>query len=162
MPDRSIEDLEIVSPNEQRQLLIEFNDTRTDYPEGKCVHQLFEEQARHAPDNVAVVFENRHFTYAQLDARANQLAHHLRGLGVGPEVPVAICMERSLEMVVGILGILKAGGAYVPLDPEYPKERLTYMLEDVHAPVLLTQEQSVGQSCRSLESRTCAWTRTGK
>ena len=79
-------------------------------------------------------------TYAQLEARANQLAHHLQGLGVGPEVPVAICMDRSLEMVVGILGILKAGGAYVPLDPEYPRERIAYVMEDVHAPVLLTQK----------------------
>ena len=129
-----------MSPNEHRQLLIEFNDTRTNYPEGKCIHELFAARAQNAPDNVAVVFENRYLTYAQLETRANQLAHHLQGLGVGPEVPVAICMDRSLEMVVGILGILKAGGAYVPLDPEYPRERLAYVIEDVHAPVLLTQK----------------------
>jgi amino acid adenylation domain-containing protein len=138
-PDAEIEDFEIVSGADRHQLLIEFNNTGTDYPKDGCVHQRFEEQVNRTPDNVAVIFGDRHFTYAQLNARANQLAHHLRGLGVGSEVPVAICMERCLEMVVGILGILKAGGAYVPLDPEYPKERLTYMLEDVRAPVLLTQ-----------------------
>ena len=140
-PETPIADLELVSPNERRQLLVEFNDTRADYPENKCIHERFAERARHAPDDVAVVFENRRLTYAQLEARANQLAHHLQGLGVGPEVPVALCMDRSLEMVVGILGILKAGGAYVPLDPEYPQERLAYVMEDVHAPVLLTQKR---------------------
>ena len=139
-PESPITDLDIVSPDERRQLLIEFNDTRTDYPEGKCIHDLFAQRARHAPANVAVAFENFRLTYAQLEARANQLAHHLQGLRVGPEVPVAICMERSLELVVGILGILKAGGAYVPLDPEYPRERLAYVMEDVCAPVLLTQQ----------------------
>jgi amino acid adenylation domain-containing protein len=139
-PESPIADLDIVSPNEHRQLLVEFNEPRTEYPEGKCIHDLFAERVRHAPENIAVVFENRRVTYAQLEARANQFAYHLQGLGVGPDVPVAICMERSLEMVVGILGILKAGGAYVPLDPEYPQERLAYVMEDVHAPVLLTQK----------------------
>ena len=139
-PESPIADLDVVSPDERYQLLIEFNDTRTDYPESKCIHELFAERARHVPDNVAVAFENSRLTYAQLEARANQLAHHLQGLGVGPEVPVAICMERSLELVVGILGILKAGGAYVPLDPDYPRERLAYVIEDVHAPVVLTRQ----------------------
>jgi len=139
-PESSIADLDIVSPNEQRQLLAEFNDRRTDYSESRCIHELFAERARQAPENVALVFQNRRLTYTQLEARANQLAHHLQGLGVGPEVAVAICMDRSLEMVVGILGILKAGGAYVPLDPEYPQERIAYVMEDVHARVLLTQE----------------------
>ncbi len=139
-PESSIANLNIVSPNEQRQLLVEFNDRRTEYSENKCIHELFAERARHAPENVAVVFQNQRLTYAQLEARANQLAHHLQGLGVGPEVPVAICMDRSLEMVVGILGILKAGGAYVPLDPEYPRERVVYVMEDVQAQVLLTQK----------------------
>ena len=138
-PESPIADLDIVSPNEQRRLLVEFNDRQTDYPESKCIHQLFAERARQQPENVAVVFQNHRLTYAQLEARANQLAYHLQGLGVGPEVPVAICMDRSLEMVVGILGILKAGGAYVPLDPEYPKERLAYMMEDARTQVLLTQ-----------------------
>jgi amino acid adenylation domain-containing protein len=139
-PESQINALDIVSPDDRRKLLIDFNDTRTDYPEGKCIHDLFVQQARRAPQNVAVVFENRSLTYAQLDARANQLAHHLQGLGVGPEVPVAVCMDRSLEMVVAILGILKAGGAYVPLDPKYPQQRILHVLEDVHAVVLLTQK----------------------
>src|SRR5208282_3949992 len=139
-PESPIADLDIVSPNEQRQLLVEFNDRRTDCSKSKCVHELFAERARQQPENVALVFQNRRLTYAQLEARANQLAYHLQGLGVGPEVPVAICMDRSLEMVVGILGILKAGGAYVPLDPEYPKERVAYAIDDVHAQVLLTQK----------------------
>src|SRR5262249_56403374 len=97
-------------------------------------------QVARTPEAVAVVFEDRRLTYAQLNARANQLAHHLRRLGVGPEVLVGICAERSLEMVVGLLGILKAGGAYVPLDPDHPAERLAFMLEDTQAPVLLTQQ----------------------
>jgi amino acid adenylation domain-containing protein len=142
-PDADIDSFEIVSGADRQQLLSAFNNTRIDYFKGECVHRLFEEEVDRTPDKVAVVFADQHFTFAQLNARANQLAHHLRGLGVGPEVPVAICMERCLEMVVGILGVLKAGGAYVPLDPEYPKERLTYMLEDVRAPVLLTQEHVV-------------------
>src|SRR5262249_49880978 len=97
-------------------------------------------QVARTPEAVAVVFEDRRLTYAQLNARANQLAHHLRRLGVGPEVLVGICVERSLEMVVGLLGILKAGGAYVPLDPDHPAERLAFMVEDTQAPVLLTQQ----------------------
>lgn len=139
-PESPIADLDIVSPYEQRRLLAEFNDRRTVYPESKCIHELFAQRARQQPENVAVVFQNRRLTYAQLEARANQLAYHLQGLGVGPEVPVAICMDRSLEMIVGILGILKAGGAYVPLDPQYPKERVAYVMEDVRAQVLLTQK----------------------
>ena len=138
-PESPIADLDIVSPYEQHQLVVEFNDRRTEYPESKCIHELFAERARQQPENLALVFQNRRLTYAQLEARANQLAYHLQGLGVGPEVPVAICMDRSLEMVVGILGILKAGGAYVPLDPEYPKERIAYVMEDARVQVLLTQ-----------------------
>ena len=139
-PAAAIGDLEILTDAERRQLLVEFNDTKADYPKDKCVHQLFEEQVQRTPDSVAVVFEGQQLTYAQLNARANQLAHHLQALGVGPEVPVAICMEHCPEMVVGVLGILKAGGAYLPLDPAYPKERLAFMLQDAHAPVLLTRE----------------------
>ena len=138
-PAAAIGDLEILTDAERRQLLVEFNDTKTDYPDDKCIHQLFEEQVQRTPDNVAVVFEGQQLTYAQLNARANQLAHHLQALGVGPDVPVAICMERCPEMVVGLLGILKAGGAYVPLDPAYPKERLSFMMQDAHAAVLLTR-----------------------
>jgi amino acid adenylation domain-containing protein len=142
-PAAAIGDLEILTDAERQQLLVEFNDTKTDYPKDKCIHQLFEEQVQRTPDSVAVVFEGQQLTYVQLNARANQLAHHLQMLGVGPEVPVAICMERCLEMVVGLLGILKAGGAYVPLDPAYPKERLSFMMEDAHAEVVLTRGHMV-------------------
>jgi amino acid adenylation domain-containing protein len=139
-PAAAIGDLEILTGAERRQLLVEFNDTRTDYPKDKCLHQLFEEQVQRTPDGVAVVFEGQQLTYAQLNARANQLAHHLQTLGVGPEVPVAIAMEHCPEMVVGVLGILKAGGAYLPLDPANPKERLAFLLQDAHAPVVLTRK----------------------
>ncbi|HEY9872305.1 MAG TPA: amino acid adenylation domain-containing protein, partial [Candidatus Obscuribacterales bacterium] len=107
------------------------------------IHQLFEYQVEQTPDAVAVVFEGQHLTYRDLNSRANQLAHHLRGLGVGSEVLVGICVERSLEMVVGLLGILKAGSAYVPLDPAYSHERLAFMLEDAQVPMLLTQARLV-------------------
>ena len=113
-----LDELSRLTERERRQLLVEWNDTAADYPRDQCIHQLFEEQVERTPDAVAVVFEDRQLTYAQLNARANQLARHLRRLGVGPEVLVGLCVERSLEMVVGLLGILKAGGAYVPLDPD--------------------------------------------
>ncbi len=139
-PERRLSELPLLTGKERQQLLVEWNDTAADYPRDKCIHQLFEEQVRRTPDAVAVVFEDRELSYAQLNAQANQLAHYLRQLGVGPEILVAICVERSLEMVVGLLGILKAGGAYVPLDPDYPAERLAFMLEDTRSPVLLTQQ----------------------
>jgi amino acid adenylation domain-containing protein len=138
-PAAAIADLEILTVAERRQLLIEFNDTRTDDPHDTCIHQVFEEQVQRTPDAVAVAFEGVELTYAQLNARANQLAHHLRTLGVGPEAAVAICMERCPELVVALLGILKAGGAYVPLDPAYPKERLAFMMHDAGAAVLVTR-----------------------
>lgn len=112
-----------------------------DYPTGRCIHHLIEEQAARTPDADAVIFESERLSYAELNARANQLAHHLQRHGIGPDVPVALCVEPSLEMIVGILGILKAGGAYVPLDPEYPQERASFMLQDTRAPVVLTQER---------------------
>ena len=99
---------------------MEWNRTEAAYPKDRCLHELFEEQVERTPDATAVVFEDKQLTYRQLNERANQLAHHLQRLGVGPDTLVAICVERSLEMVVGLLGILKAGGAYVPLDPRYP------------------------------------------
>ncbi|MEH2088955.1 non-ribosomal peptide synthetase [Nostoc sp.] len=140
-PEERIWQLPLLTAVEQQQLLVEWNNTQTDYLQDKCIHQLFEEQVERTPDSVAVVFENQQLTYHQLNCRANQLAYYLRSLGVGADVLVGICVERSLEMVVGLLGILKAGGAYVPLDPDYPQDRLTFMLEDAQAPVLLTQQQ---------------------
>ncbi|MDE5120026.1 MAG: amino acid adenylation domain-containing protein, partial [Trichodesmium sp. St19_bin1] len=119
----------------------EWNNTKTDYPKDKCIHQLFEEQVEKNPDAVAVVFEEQKLTYCQLNSKANQLAHHLQTLGVKPEMLVGICVERSVEMVVGILAILKVGGAYVPLDPNYPTSRLNYMVEDAQLSMILTQEK---------------------
>jgi amino acid adenylation domain-containing protein len=126
---------------ERHQLLFQWNDTQAEYPKDTCIHQLFDAQVERTPGAVAVVFEGQQLTYQELNCRANQLAHYLQKLGVGPEVLVGICMERSLDLIVGLLGILKAGGAYVPLDPTYPLERLAFMLEDAQVPVLLTQEQ---------------------
>ena len=144
---QSIATLPLLTETERQQLLIEWN-TDPAEDEGKdedgtymFVHQLFEAQVRRTPDAVAVVFEDEQLTYGELDRLANQLAHHLRAVGVGPDVCVGICMERSPELVVAILGTLKAGGACVPLDPAYPLERLTFMLEDIQAPVILTQER---------------------
>jgi amino acid adenylation domain-containing protein len=136
-----------LQPKSYIEYLTEIEDhlVQTDYCGDLCIHQLFETQVEQTPDALAVVFENQQLTYRQLNQRANQLAHHLRSLGVAPEVLVGICMERSLEMVVGLLGILKAGGAYVPLDPGYPLERLTFILEDTQTPVMLTQEQLVNK-----------------
>ncbi|MEH2022015.1 amino acid adenylation domain-containing protein [Nostoc sp.] len=125
------------------QFLQELNDTKAVDHQDLCIHQMFEMQVERSPQAVAVVCENTQLTYRQLNQRANQLAHHLRALGVGPEVLVGICLERSLEMIVGLLGILKAGGAYVPLDPAYPSERLAFILEDTQTPILLTQEKLV-------------------
>ena len=143
--DRCISDLSILTEAEKHKLLVEWNDTGADYPKDRCIQHLFEAQAACTPNGVAVVFENKQLTYAELNTRANQLAHHLIALGVGPEVLVGICLERSLELVVGLLGILKAGGAYVPLDPAYPKERLAFMLTDAQVPLLLTQHALLGQ-----------------
>ena len=138
---QSISELPLLTETECHQLLVEWNNTWADYPQDKCIHQLFEEQVERSPDAVAVVFEGEQLTYRELNVKANQLANYLRSLGVGPEVLVGICVERSLEMIIGLLGILKAGGAYVALDPNYPSERLAFMLEDSSIPVLLTQEK---------------------
>ncbi len=142
-PDRTIALLPMLSASEQRQIVVEWNETRTDYPRDKCIQQLFEEQVEHDPEAIALVFAERRVSYGELNRRANRLAHHLRSLGVGPDTLVGICVERSIEMVVGILGILKAGGAYVPLDPNYPQERLAFMANDARLPVIVTQEKWV-------------------
>lgn len=138
-PEKTIGDFEILSDAQQRQILVDFNNTRSDLPEDKCIHHLIEEQAEKAPNKTAVSFGDHQLSYDELTTRANQLAHYLQKLGVGPETLVGIYVEPSLEMMVGLLGILKAGGAYVPLDPEYPSERLASILGDTQAPVLLTQ-----------------------
>jgi amino acid adenylation domain-containing protein len=141
-PEQKISELPLLTEWE-RQQLVAWNNTATDYPQNACIHQLFEEQVERSPDAIALVFEDQQLTYKELNQRANQLAHYLGKLGVTAEVMVGICVERSLEMVVGLLGILKAGGAYVPLDPAYPPERLALMLEDAQVPVLLTQRRLV-------------------
>ena len=130
----------ILTREERHQILVEWNDTATSYPHDRTIHQLFEVQAEATADATAVIFNDEQLSYRQLNRRANQLAHHLRSLGVGPDVVVGLCCERSLSMVEGVLGILKAGGAYVPLDPQYPEKRLAFMVNDAQVAVLLTQE----------------------
>ena len=142
-PDRPIGLLPLLTDGERHQIVVEWNETGREYPRDACVHWLFETQAERTPDDLALDWQERRLSYGELNRRANQLAHYLRGLGVGPAVPVGLCVERSPEMVVAMLGILKAGGTYVPLDPSYPRERLALMLEDTRAPVVLTQEHLV-------------------
>jgi len=136
--------LPLLAETERRLLLEKFNDTQIDYPRDRCVHELFEAQAAKTPDAVAVVFEGSTLTFAELNARANRLAHHLRALGVRPDDRVAVCADRSVEMVVALLATMKSGGAYVPLDPNYPHDRLAYMLGDCKPSVLLTQQAQIG------------------
>ncbi|QAT87101.1 long-chain-fatty-acid--CoA ligase [Corallococcus coralloides] len=137
--DRPLSRIPLLSEDERQQLLVSWNDTHADYPRAASLPSLVEAQAARAPHAIAVSFEGSHLTYAELEARANQLAHHLRGLGVGAGTPVGLCTGRSLEMVVATLAILKAGGAYVPLDPSYPAERLLFMARDTRLQVLLVQ-----------------------
>ena len=134
-------DLPILTRTETDQLLLDMNNTHAAYDTELCIHHLFEAQAERFPDAIAVVFNGEELTYKQLNRRANRIAHRLMSLGVGPETPVGICVERSTEMMVGLLGILKAGGAYVPLDPSYPRERLKYVLDHACVFALLTQER---------------------
>ncbi len=141
-PSERLWDLPLLTEAERHQILVEWNDTG-DNPKYACLHQLFEAQVERTPDAVAVVFKDQQLTYRELNTRANFIAHYLQTLGVGAEVLVGICVERSVEMLVGLLGILKAGGAYVPLDPTYPKERLADILLDSQVPVLLTQQKLV-------------------
>ena len=143
-PDRRLADLPVLTTAEHQQLLVEWNDTAKEYPRDKCIHELFEIQVEETPEAVAVVYGEQQLTYRELNARANQLAHHLQAHGVHQGTKAGIYAERSLEMVIGLLGILKAGGAYVPLDPAYPKLRLGFMIEDTRIPVLLTLERLKG------------------
>ncbi|MEH2084992.1 MAG: amino acid adenylation domain-containing protein [Nostoc sp.] len=153
--EQKVGEIPMLTASEQRQLLV-WNHTQTDYP-NKCIAQLFEEQVERIPDAVAVSFQSQQLTYQQLNCQANKLAHHLQKLGVKPEVRVGICVERSLSMVVGLLAILKAGGTYVPLDPRSPQERLTYILSDSQASVLLTDSSTKrqGEGSREQEEMTC-------
>ena len=139
-PDRPISELSLLTKTEKQQLLVGWNSTQVEYPQDRCIHQLFEARVAKTPDAIAVVFESQQLTYRELNTRANQLAHYLQAQGVKPETLVAICIERSQLMVIGLLAILKAGGAYVPLDPNYPQERLTEILSDSQASIILTQE----------------------
>jgi amino acid adenylation domain-containing protein len=140
-PEEPISKLPFLSIDEKHQLLVEWNDTDVELSAPPVLHKLFEDQVERTPDAQAVIFEDKHLTYRELDCQANQVAHHLKDLGVGPEVPVALYFERSIEMLVGILGVLKAGGACVPLDPAYPADRLTFMMAETQAPVLLTHSK---------------------
>ena len=138
-PDYKITNLPLLTAAERQKLLAAWNNTRTDYPHNRCLHQLIEEQVERTPDAIAVVFEELSLTYRDLNSRANQLAHYLHHqYAVGPETRIGLALDRSLSMMVGLLGILKAGASYVPLDPEYPQERLAYVLEDARIPVLVT------------------------
>jgi amino acid adenylation domain-containing protein len=142
-PETAMDAIDVLPENERRQVLEGWNATETGYPGDQCVHELFERQAAETPDATAVTLEERSLTYAGLNTLANRLAHHLRTLAVGPDVRVAICMERSLEMVVALFATLKAGGAYVPLDPGYPADRLAHMIQDAAPAVLLTHGAAV-------------------
>ncbi len=140
-PDQSISELPMLPDAERRQLLVDWNDTAADLPaKTLCLHQLIEEQAARTPDQVALVFEQQQITYGELNRRANQLANHLKGLGIGPDVLVGIYVQRSIEMLVGMLGVLKAGGAYVPIDPSYPSARIALVIEDAHLGFILTTD----------------------
>jgi amino acid adenylation domain-containing protein len=140
-PQQRLGELPLLTEAERRQLFIEWNEPQKSFPSNRCLHELFEAQVSRAPEAVAAVCDNEQLTYQELNFRANQLAHHLRRHGVGQNNVVGICMERSLDLVVGILGILKAGGAYLPIDPSYPAERMSFMLKDAQASVLVTQQE---------------------
>lgn len=142
-PETGIAQLEILSPQERQQLLVEFNNTKIVAPPYRCIHHWIEAQANKTPNNLAVVFDTQHLTYQELNAKANNLANHLALLGVQPETVVGLCVERSLDMIVGILGILKAGAAYLPLEPSLPEAALAFRLQDAQVSVLLTQKRLV-------------------
>ncbi|MEQ9486031.1 amino acid adenylation domain-containing protein [Coleofasciculus sp. F4-SAH-05] len=154
-PNQPVGSLPVLSKTEQQYILQDWNATQTDYNLSRCLHHLIEAQVEKTPDAIAVIFDNQQLTYRQLNSRANQLAHYLQKLGVKPESLVGICVERSLEMVVGLLAILKAGGAYVPIDPNYPVDRIAYMLADSQVPVLLTQEPLVPHLPKSTAKIIC-------
>jgi len=143
--DQQLACVPLLTAAERHELLVEWNDTRANYPQDLCIHELFEQQARNVPQQTALIFNDQSLTYAQLNRRANQFARHLLRLGVGPETRVALCMRRSPELLIAVLGTLKAGGAYVPLDPAYPAERLRYMLADSQAEILIFDYRPEGE-----------------
>ena len=142
--DVRLAEIPLMTPAEEQQIVRTWNDTRTDYPRDLCVHQLFEVQVERAPQATALVWGSQQLTYRELNDRANRLAHYLRKLGVDPDVRVGLCLERSVDMIVAMVGILKAGAAYVPLDPSYPRERLDFMLQDARTSLVLTTEHFLG------------------
>ena len=149
-PRQRISQLPFLTEAETYQLLIDWNNTTEEFPRDLCVHQLFEAQVNKSPDSIALIFEGAFLTYRELNRRANQLAHYLQSLGVEPETAVGVCVDRSLDMMVALIGVLKAGAAYVPLDPAHPKDRLNLVIEDLHSPAILTQvrlrQKVAGQS----------------
>jgi aspartate racemase len=144
-PQQKVFELSILTVKEQQQILGEWNQTKTNYPQDQCIHQLFEKQVAKTPNNIALVFEDQTLTYQELNQKANQLAHYLQQIGVKPEDLIGICVERSLEMIISLLAILKAGGAYLPLDHNYPQERLQWMLEDAQTSIIITTENLIGK-----------------
>jgi amino acid adenylation domain-containing protein/non-ribosomal peptide synthase protein (TIGR01720 family) len=139
-PDCSISTLELLGISERQQLLVGFNQTQCSYPDDRCLHQLFQEQVAQTPNAIAVTFQDKSLTYAELNTRSNHLAHHLQQFGIGSDSLVGLYVNRSLDMLVGLLGILKAGGAYVPLDPSHPPDRLAWILTDLQAEIVITQQ----------------------
>jgi amino acid adenylation domain-containing protein len=152
-PDCSIAQLPIVALAERRRLLVEWNKTAADFPETRCLHELFEAQAKRTPNTIAVEIGKKRVTYRDLNRRANRLAHYLKRLGIGREDRVAICLDRSIEMVSALLAVLKAGAVYLPLDPEYPRERLEFILTDARASVLVTQKSFTEDRTRKIDDR---------
>ncbi len=149
-PDQTIAQLDLLTPEEYQHLVVDFNATESPFgyenpDHDMCLHRLFESQVEKSPDAVAVVFEDQAITYGELNRKANRLAHYLQLLGIGPDTIVGICVERSIEMILGILAVLKAGGAYLPMDPVYPADRLAFMMQDAGVPVLLTQSHLVNR-----------------
>ena len=159
-PEQRLWELPLLTKEEQQQLLVQAQPRRQDYGPYRCLQELFEEQVERTPEATALVHEEQQLSYAELNQRANRLAHYLQRRGVGPEQVVGLLLERSLEMVVAILGVLKAGGAYLPLDPAYPQERLSYMLADSGAALLVTERELVAkvgevEAAHSVFGRVC-------
>ncbi|WOX28820.1 non-ribosomal peptide synthetase [Pseudoalteromonas maricaloris] len=145
LPEESVFALELVSDEERRQILCDWNDTQADFPSQTCIHELFEHQAEQNPQKEALVYQGVAFSYDELNLRANQLAHYLKAQGVKPDTLVGLCIERSFDMVIGLLGILKAGAAFVPLEPSYPEARIAYMLDDGDMGIVITQQRFLSE-----------------